>query len=288
MSDVPSRPMVRWHGGKWKLAPWIVSQFPDHRCYVEPFGGGGSVLLHKPRSYVEVYNDLDGEIVNLFAVMRDHGEDLTRAIGLTPFARGEFDLSYEPSADPVERARRLLVRSFMGFGSNVSKPVRRRHANGERAKMRTGFRATSNRSGTTPAHDWQNYPDAMPALVARLRGVVIENRDALSVMTRFDGADTVHYVDPPYPQSTRDPYDDYAHEMTDADHHALLAFLPSLEGSVFLSGYANPLYDAALSGWKRLERATYADGARPRVEVLWIKCDRPIGPLFAANAMAVA
>ncbi len=116
---IPTRPIVRYHGGKWMLAQWIIAQFPAHRVYVEPFGGGGSVLLRKPRSYAEIYNDLDGEIVNLFLMARDHGEELRRALELTPFARVEFMESYEPSENPIEQARRTVARSFMGFGSNA-------------------------------------------------------------------------------------------------------------------------------------------------------------------------
>lgn len=274
----PKRPVLRWHGGKWKLAPKILPHFPPHRVYVEPFGGAASILLRKARSYAEVYNDLDDEIVNLFRVLREpkSAEELDAALRMTPFARTEFVEAYQMSPDPVERARRLLIRSIMGFGSN-----------GHNIAVKTGFRANSNRSGTTPSHDWQNYPDVLPAIVDRLRGVTIENRDASECMAQHDGPNTLHYVDPPYVFSTRslaNPYDlkyrggkgtahrggMYSHEMTDKAHERLLAFLPSLEGMVILSGYPSALYDAALPDWKRVEIDAFADGARPRVEVLWI------------------
>src|ERR1019366_6851067 len=101
----PRRPIVRYHGGKWMLAPWIISHFPPHQIYVEPFGGGGSVLLRKSRCFAEIYNDLDGEIVNVFRVARDHGPELLRRMELTPFSRVEFFDSYEPTEDPIEQAR---------------------------------------------------------------------------------------------------------------------------------------------------------------------------------------
>lgn len=147
----PKRPIVRYHGGKWKLAPWITSHFPAHRVYVEPFGGGGSVLIRKPRSYAEVYNDLDHEIVNVFRVARDRGAELQRALELTPFSRDDFILSYEPADDPLEQARRTIARSFMGFGSAA--------ACGEIS----GFRANSSRSGTTPVRlydEGKSFPGA--------------------------------------------------------------------------------------------------------------------------------
>ncbi len=252
------RPLVRYHGGKWVLAPWILSHFPAHRCYCEPFGGGGSVLLRKPRSYAEVYNDLDGEIVNLFTVAREQGETLARLVELTPFARAEFVGSYQPAEDPLEQARRTLVRSFMGFGSNALNKA-------------TGFRANSNRSGTTPAHDWMNYPDALRVTIQRLRGVVVENRDATACMKQHDAPTTLHYVDPPYVFSTRsDDKPDYRHEMTDAEHETLAADLHGLKGMVVVSGYRSDLYDSLFSDWKRIDKAATADGAAKRVESLWL------------------
>ena len=267
--SAPTRPILRYHGGKWRLAPWIIGHFPPHRVYVEPFGGAASVLLRKPRSYAEVYNDLDGEVVNLFRVLRDEtlAGRLCAMLALTPFARAEFEAAYEDCDNPVERARRLVIVSFMGFGSN-----------GHNTLTRTGFRANSNRSGTTPAHDWSNYPDALRVGVERLRGVVIESRDALDIIRQHDGPRTLHYVDPPYPHSTRDRggrQRDYRHEMTDNEHRALAATLRAVEGTVVLSGYACDLYDRELyPDWARVERAAHADGARDRVEVLWL--NRPL------------
>lgn len=255
----PSRPVLRWHGGKWLLAPWIIGHFPKHRVYVEPFGGAGSVLMRKEPAYAEIWNDLDTDVVNLFRVLRsDRAEELVRQLRLTPFSREEFDLAYIAETEPLEKARRLVIRSFMGFGSNGHNRV-------------TGFRANSNRSGTTPAHDWVNYPDSLAMVIARLAGVTVESKDAKAVMAQHDGAETLHYVDPPYIFATRtDLSKDYAHELTDDDHAELLVFLRGLSGMVCLSGYPHDLYDEILHDWRRVEREALADGASKRIEVLWL------------------
>ena len=306
----PTRPALRYHGGKWRLAPFLLQFFPAHRVYVEPFGGAASVLMRKARSYAEVYNDLDDEVVSLFRVLRDDeaASRLKALLTLTPFARTEFEDAAVASDDPVERARRLIIRAFMGFGSNAhasscvagkngfrtyTSPDRETDATGFRAysgperqalvegKVHlgrvTGFRANSSRSGTTPATDWRNYPDALEALVDRLRGVIIEHRDALRVMAQHDGTSTLHYVDPPYVHSTRAPsnrydlkYRMYRHELTDAGHVALLEGLRGLSGMVVLSGYPCALYDEALADWASIETQALADGARKRTEVLWL------------------
>ncbi|MDA4845917.1 DNA adenine methylase [Hoeflea poritis] len=263
--NAPSRPVVRWHGGKWLLAPWIIDHFPKHRCYVEPFGGGGSVLLRKQRSHVEVWNDIDGEIVNLFEVLRsDRAKDLIRAVALTPYARVEFNRAYQPCDDSFERARRMVVRCAMGFGS------------GSNLENSSGFRSNSNRAGTGPANDWRNLPKGLSEVVDRLRGVVIENKDALDLMGQHDSPTTLHYCDPPYLHSTRDrkdarsrPRHQYSFEYSDDDHGRLIDFLHGVEGMVLISGYRSPLYDDLLADWHRLERDAHTGGER-RVEVLWI------------------
>lgn len=268
-SPAPRRPVLRWLGGKWRLAPWIISKFPEHRIYVEPFGGAASVLLRKPPSYAEVYNDLDDGLVNLFRVLRDpHSADaLVKALKLTPFSRTEFFKAYEISDDPIEEARRLVIRSFMGFGST-----------GFNRASTTGFRSGSKRSGTTPSHDWAGYPECLKLVIARFASVVIENRDATEIMAQQDSDETLHYVDPPYVHATRSDklrasggrYHVYNHELNDTQHRELLAFLTTLKGIVVLSGYAHDIYDSALIGWQRVERDALADGARKRTEVLWI------------------
>lgn len=262
--NAPIRPALRWHGGKWLLAPWIISHFPVHRCYVEPYGGAMSVLLRKKRSYAEVYNDLDIEAVNLFRVLRSgRAMELKEKLHLTPFAREEFRESYEPSDDPVEGARRFVTRSFMGFGSNGHNPDRK-----------TGFRANSRRSGTTPAQDWRNYAETLPLLIERLKGVVVENRDALEVMAQHDAPETLHYVDPPYLPETRSGLmhspKAYFHEMSKEEHIEMLDFIRTLKGMVIVSGYQSVLYDRELSDFTRVEKKTNADGASARMEILWI------------------
>jgi len=258
-----TRPALSYHGGKWLLAPWIIERFPPHRVYVEPFGGGASVLLRKVRAYAEVYNDMDDDVVNFFRVLRDpvKAEQLRDGLVNTPFSRTEFSAAYEiEGVDEVERARRMVVRSFMGFGS-ASTGVH----------YSTGFRANSNRSGTTPAHDWVNYPDGLAALTARLRGVVIENRSYEKVIEAHDGEETLFYVDPPYPMCTRNCHrDSYRYEMTDEEHVKLSECLKGVRGMVVLSGYQCPLYDELFEGWRREERRTYADGAALRMECLWL------------------
>jgi DNA adenine methylase len=268
------RPVMRYHGGKWKLAPWIIQHFPEHRVYVEAFGGAASVLLQKPRAYAEVYNDLDGEICGVFRVLRNPtaARELERVIRLTPFAREEFELSYLADGDPIEQARRTIFRSFAGFGSAAG------------SGQDTGFRADSNRSGTAPAHDWMHYSDVLPLFCERLQGIVIENRPAAEVMARFDGPQTLHYVDPPYMHETRSQKrrnsPAYRFEMTDNEHRELAAVLHGLQGMVVLSGYPCPLYDELYADWYRVERGAYADGARERVEVLWIAPNAVMQPML--------
>lgn len=255
------RPILRYHGGKWLLAPWIISHFPEHRTYVEPYAGAASVLLRKERSFTEVYNDLDDEIVQLFQVARDDGERLARALELTPFSRREFQNAYRKTRCPVEASRRTIIRSFMGFGSD-----------GVHVGKSVGFRIGDKKHFV--AHDWANFPAAFRGIIDRLRGVVIEHAPAVEVIQRFDAPKTLFYVDPPYVHTTRRRVDKargYRHEMTDKQHRELAAVLKACAGMVVLSGYPSALYDELYGDWRREERTgKFADGARERTEVLWL------------------
>lgn len=267
------------------MAPWLIEHFPPHRVYVEPFAGGASVLMRKPRSYAEVYNDRWDQVVKVFRVLRDPAKssELAELLRLTPFSRTEFDgADWEivSNLPELEAVRLTIFRSFAGFGSAA--------ANG---KYSTGFRSNSNRSGTTPAHDWVNYPKQIKAFTERLSGVVIENKDALELIPQHDTPETFFYVDPPYPHSTRNMRRGntaYECEMTDDDHRRLAECLHQAQGKVLLSGYPCDLYDSELySDWQRVEIPHLADGARKRTEVIWMNYEgQKQGQFFAETNLA--
>lgn len=259
-------PVLRYHGAKFRLAGWIQEFFPPHQCYVEPFGGAAGVLLQKPRAYAEVYNDLDGDVVNFFRVLRSPAlrEQLLELLVLTPYAREEFEEAWEPTDDLLERARRIAIRAQMGFGSAGA------------SKGATGFRIDTKRAYGTAQHLWTQYPAAIASAGQRLTGVLIENRPAIEVMLQHDGPETLHFVDPPYVLGTRvmganRAY--YRHEMTDAEHLELLDTLQALRGMVVLCGYQSRLYLDRLGDWAQhstTSRISAGRGTALRTECVWI------------------
>lgn len=281
----PSRPLLRWLGGKYRLARWIVRHFPAHRRYLEPYGGGGSVLLHKDRAYNEIYNDLDGELVNLFRVLRGDAGRLLELLALTPYARAEYLAAFEPIDDPVERARRTLVRSHMGHGTG-----------GARIDRPTGFRSDGVTMTTNVAGQWASFPNALPAIIERLQGVNIEQKPALDLIRTYDDPRTLIYLDPPYLPGTRscksrkpdEKYHTYAFELSLDDHVELLEESRRSSAMIVLSGYPDPLYDDMLTGWEKRSCAARAHRNSPRTEMLWLNpavaAALGAGPLFGAAA----
>jgi DNA adenine methylase len=226
------------------------------------------VLMRKPRSYAEVLNDLDGEVVNVFRILRDRqlAGELERQIRLTPWSRREFWAAYDPADDPIEQARRTIIRIFMAFGTTG------------RRKNKSGFRAAPYRLSNSGVKDWVNYPDAIRCFVERLQGVTIEQRPAIEIIRQQDSSSTLFYCDPPYVTSTRSAiqwpsHNDraYIHDMTDDEHRELAEVLHSVKGMAIISGYPCELYDHELyPNWRRITKSTISDGAKPRTEVLWI------------------
>lgn len=265
--NAPTRPLLRYLGSKWRLAPWLIDHLPPHEIYVEAFGGGGSLLLRKPRVRTEVYNDVDGELVNLFRLLRSSdASEFIRQVGLTPYARDEYDAAHEPCDDPIERARRLLIRSHMGHGSR-----------GTSSPSPSGFRQDGTTGSTRVAGEWGDLPEALQAIVTRLRGVTIDNRPATEVLAYWDAPNVLHYLDPPYMPETRSirarqpaGYHAYTHELTVDDHRQLLDQVRGMKAMVAISGYACPLYDDALRSWERRETVTRAHRNAKRTEVLWL------------------
>ncbi|MDR5774058.1 MULTISPECIES: DNA adenine methylase [unclassified Caballeronia] len=261
-------PLISYFGSKFRVAPWVLSHLPPHETYVEPFGGSAAVLLQKPRSQVEIYNDLDGEIVNLFRVVRDDAmrARLIAALEATPYARAEFNDAWLETNEPVERARRLCVRAQMGFGSSGStRPL----------QAPTGFAADVWSDG---AGQWLRYPGRLAAIGARLRGTLIEHMPAVELIAKYDAPSVLFYVDPPYLPEVRISVSrglgrDYRCEMSALEHADLLAMLANLRGMAVVSGYASGMYDRALGGWARFTRSARASGqvgTVAREEVVWV------------------
>lgn len=258
------RPPVKWHGGKHYLARRIVEYFPEHHTYLEPFGGAASVLLNKPPSVVEVYNDLDERITRLFRVLRDHGEEFRRRLSLTPYSEIEFHKAVEPASDDIEQARRDFARwrlSLGGRGDSFSftlHRVRRRMAD-----VVSGYLSM--------------IDEQLPLIVERLRTVEILRRPAIDVIRKWDSPTTLIYCDPPYLPYTRqeNSRDIYGREMTEGEHRELAAVLADCESMVVLSGYPSDLYDELYSDWRRIEFdiANHAAGGRRKErerECLWL------------------
>lgn len=257
-------PLIRYHGGKFRIADWIISFFPQHKTYVEPFGGGASVLFAKQPSEIEVYNDLDCEIVNLFKVLRNSEQRLALETGLylTPYARDEFFSAYEDTTDPVERARRMIIRAQMGFGSAGA------------TKGKTGFRMHGGRQKNYEIDIWNNYPSRLCDFAERLKRVMIENQDALKIISYYDDPDTLFFVDPPYVRSTRAAnVTAYRHEMTDEQHVDLLNALNAVQGKIVITGYDCDIYNDLLGDWAKHTKSVQASGNRggvTREECLWL------------------
>lgn len=248
--------MLHYLGSKWTVAPWVIQHLPPHVTYVEPFGGGASVLLRKPESPVEVYNDLDAAVVGFWRVMRSQPEALVAQIQATPWARLEYELAWAPSVDELEAARRFFVRCWMSYMGSTERP------NGWRANSRA-------RHGYIPL--W-GREERLLAVAERLRSVQIEHADAKDVIRRFDGPGTLFYCDPPYMAATRSSGTNYACEMDDRAHRELLDLLKAIQGRVVLSGYPSNLYAAELRDWHMVTRASRTRNPKAtRTECLWIK-----------------
>jgi|JI8StandDraft_2_1071088.scaffolds.fasta_scaffold23583_3 DNA adenine methylase len=262
-TDAPKRPALRYYGGKWNLAPWIISHFPPHKNYVEPCGGAASVLLQKPRSPLETYNDLDGNVVNFFRVLRDKPEELIRQIELTPWSRDEFEICRNPSTEPLENARRFYVSATMGMGrSPFDKTTSPRFV----TDCRLMYSLTSVQiSYKTIVH--------LYGIAERLNAVQIENDDCVKIIQRFDNDGSLIYFDPPYAMSTRTGGAGYhEYEFSDLDHIKASEVLKQCFGYVIVNGYSCQLYTDLYEsyGWRRVDKEAQVSGGGKRIESLWL------------------
>lgn len=260
------KPPAPYFGGKQTIAPWIVGLLPDHDHYVEPFCGGLSVLLAKPASKIETVNDLDGDLMTFWRVLRDQPADLMRACALTPHSRAELLAAREPADTDLETARRVWVRLTQSQGGTLRK---------------AGWRLYINPDGTNISMpgNLTAYVDRMAAVAERLHRVSLESMPALELIAKYGAQPkALLYVDPPYLGEARASGSRYRHEMKSPDEHReLAAALAGCRAAVLLSGYDSPLYDELYEGWFRYAAATWtgnAKGSMARTEVVW--SNRPL------------
>jgi DNA adenine methylase len=251
-------PVLKYPGAKWNLSGWICS-FVDripHNTYTEPFFGSGAVFFNKQPSNIETINDLDQNVVNLFRMVRDRGEDLANLIYMTPWARDEYLESYEKTGDDIEDARRFIVRCWQAFATKTS--------------GRTGWRSdVHGRKKSCPSY-WSKLPGRLLAVIDRLKQAEIENQPAVKILQRYAFDNVLIYADPPYLQSSRASRQ-YACEMLGvAEHMQLLELLDDHPGPVLLSAYQNHLYDERLRHWHKETKLGRAELGRVREEVLWL------------------
>jgi DNA adenine methylase len=267
--EVRSRRHLRsfgWYGGKFSHLEWLLPLLPEAHHYCEPFGGSGAVLLNRPPSPVETYNDLDGDVANFFRVLREQPESLIRLLSLTPFSREEFYTSLQEegaSVSAIERARRFFVRARQVRTGLAQTATLGRWANCKNTS-RAGMSGVVSR--------WLGSVRDLPEIANRLLRVQIESRPAAEIIELYDDRKTLFYCDPPYPHNSRGDSKAYLFEMTDAAHEQLAIVLNKCKGKAAVSGYRCDLMDTLYSNWRRAD-------ARPkmchsikktRTEALWM------------------
>ena len=259
--------LFRYPGSKWSIANWIIQHFPanyEKMVYLEPFAGSGAVFFNKKPSAVETINDIDSDIVNFFKVLREYPEELKHQLELTPYSREEYCLSCEQSDEPIEKARRFVIRTIQAIGAKPSSGWR------NHKQMKIG--------GT--ACKWAGITDTIDAAVKRLRGdtthlVQIEHMDALKLISRYNYNDVIMYIDPPYMFSTRKCKRLYSNELSDEKHLELLNLLKQSKASIILSGYSSELYNEYLDGWNTDETTTQTTSAKKAREKIWMNYEAP-------------
>lgn len=270
-------PPLKWHGGKYYLARRIVALMPPHIHYVEPYFGGGSVLLARDpdevslwmtphRGCSEVVNDINGRLTNFWRILQGEGtfQQFRRTVEAIPLSRGEWEKAHSHiyGQDPVGDAVAFFVDCRQSLAGRMK---------GFTALTRTRTRRQMNGN----VSEWLTAVDGLLSVHARLRKVVIENILALDLIQREDGPGTLFYCDPPYLHDTRASLDAYGnHEMSESDHRELLAVLRICTGRIMLSGYPSDLYETELKGWSQHtfdlpNNAAGGDVKRRMTECLW-------------------
>lgn len=252
MSEI-KRPALKYYGGKWNLGKWIISHFPEHHSYVEPCGGAASVLIQKPRSDLETYNDLDMNIVNFFRVLRDNPDELLQRLKLTLWSRWEYENTSNMTNCEIEWARQTFVTLWLSISGNF---------------QRSGFRCVKSNKG----YNQTLYFDDLWKIAERFMGVQIEHLPALEITGRYDTPKTLFYFDPPYLPETRSNKKSYQIEPSVQFHIDAAKLLNEIKGMAVVSGYAHPLYTELYEdhGWIRHDQEALTNSGNKRFESIWL------------------
>lgn len=248
-----NRPALDYYGGKWKHAGKIIAEFSEHKTFVDVFCGAASITLRKPRSKNEIINDINGEVVGFFKILRDHNSELKTLLEKTPYSRDEYLACREFSDNEMEQARRSVVKAWFGIGDSLDN--------------KTGFRVSLSQGGSTTA-PWLTYVDYLHTYANRLRGVIIENLDYTEILERYDKEDTLFYLDPPYSKELRSKKHAYRFDWDLADHERLFAKIANLKGQFILSGYLSGPY-SELKYFRKQFTARTNSNTKSQEEYLW-------------------
>lgn len=243
---------INWYGGKFYMATDIIKLFPEHKMYVEGFGGAGHVLFKKQPSEMEVYNDINEGLYLLFKTLRskDTYEELIKQIQLTPYSRQDFmdcKKTWKTEVNEIEKVRKFYTAIMQSVGSTGTGGWQY-----TKSKSRRGMCQSVSR--------WLgNVEDNLPQLVERLREIQIEKLDIIELINKYDSNFTLFYLDPPYIQETRSAKDVYQHEMGIEKHKELVEVLLHIKGKVILSGYEHEIYSPLIeSGWEKVLLGEYS------------------------------
>jgi DNA adenine methylase len=260
-----------YYGGKFSHLDFILPLLPTtFTHYCEPFAGSAAVLINRIPAPLETYNDLDSEVANFFECLRDHGDELMRAISLTPFSREELVRACQRMANltKMERARRFFVRARQTRTGLAQTSSEGRWAH---------CVLTSRAAMAGAVSRWLGSIERLPEIVQRLQRVQIENAPAIEVIQRYDSRETLFYCDPPYVHESRGDSKAYQYEMNDREHSSLAETLRACKGRVAISGYRSPLMDRLYRGWSRVdaEMRLCHSTKDERVESVWLNYDPP-------------
>lgn len=261
--------LIRYPGSKWSLANWIISHFPqdyEKMVYLEPFVGSGAVFFNKLPGAVETINDLDSDIVNLFYVLREYPEELKHVLSLTPYSREEYDKSFLPCNDPIEKARRYIIKTTQAIGAKLD--------------GKCGWRNHKKPEIGGTACKWANITDVIEIASERLKGntthlVQIEHTDALRLIERYNSPEVLMYLDPPYVRESRKSGRLYKHEMNNEEQANLLELITQSKAKIIISGYMSDLYRTALHDWHCFSTECRTTSTELAKEYIWLNYEPP-------------